>query len=159
VRVEEGRVPTCRVWNWGGSAGSADVVIDASGVDVAALAGAKYEDFGTTGRVQSLSTLFRLANVDVDRAAETKKAELWALLREAAASGDYILPRLEGSWHRTPYAGIVWSQRGSNVDDGPVALTRRSRARRCSALRPGCGVQASVIVGTNPSISVRESVA
>ena len=76
VRVVEGRVSGVRVWNKGGEHWiGADVVVDASGdADVAALAGAKYEDFGTTGRVQSLSTPFRLANVDVEAAAQTKKA-------------------------------------------------------------------------------------
>src|SRR5205085_6784315 len=109
VRVADGRVSGVRVWNKGGERWiAADIVIDASGdADVAALAGARYEDFGTTGRVQSLSTLFRLANVDVERAAQTKKSEMWALMREAAATGAYQLPRLEGSWHRTPFASIV----------------------------------------------------
>ena len=44
-----------------------------------------------------VSTLFRLANVDVDVAGQTKKADMWALMREAAATGSYALPRLEGS--------------------------------------------------------------
>ncbi len=102
--------------------------IDASGdADLAAMAGVAYEDFSTTGRVQSLSTLFRLANVDVARAAETPKARLWELMREAAASGEYRLPRTEGSWHRTPFAGVVMVHmtRIPNVDaTDPVALTQ-----------------------------------
>ncbi len=169
VRVEEGRVTAVRVWNKGGERWiSADVVVDASGdADVAALAGAKCEDFGTTGRVQSLSTLFRLANVDVERAAEIKKAELWALMREAAASGNYVLPRLEGSWHRTPFPGIVMVHmtRVPNIDaTDPVALTdaelegRRQVREYHRFLRDRVpGFAASVIVGTSPSIGVRES--
>jgi len=51
---------------------------------------------------------------------------MWALMREAASSGSYALPRLEGSWHRTPFAGIVMVHmtRIPNVDaTDPVALT------------------------------------
>lgn len=169
VRVEDGRVSAIRVWNKGGERWvGADVVVDASGdADVAALAGAHYEDFGTTGRVQSLSTLFRLANVDVERATQTKKAELWALMREAAASGSYELPRMEGSWHRTPFAGIVMVHmtRVPNIDaTDPVALTdaelegRRQVREYHRFLRDRVpGFEASVIVGTSPSIGVRES--
>jgi hypothetical protein len=169
ARVEDGRVCAVRIWNKGGERWiSADVVIDASGdADVAAMAGAKYEDFGTTGHVQSLSTLFRLANVDVDRAAQTKKAELWALMREAAASGSYVLPRLEGSWHRTPFPGIVMVHmtRVPNIDaTDPVALTdaelegRRQVSEYHRFLRDRVpGFEASAIVGTSPSIGVRES--
>jgi glycine/D-amino acid oxidase-like deaminating enzyme len=169
VRVESGRVAAVRIWNKGGERWiSADVVVDASGdADVAALAGAKYEDFGTTGRVQSLSTLFRLANVDVERATHTRKAELWALMREAAASGGYQLPRLEGSWHRTPFAGIVMVHmtRVPNIDaTDPVALTdaelegRRQVREYHRFLRDRvAGFEDSVIVGTSPSIGVRES--
>ncbi|MEP7377939.1 MAG: FAD-dependent oxidoreductase [Chloroflexota bacterium] len=169
VRVEEGCVTAVRVWNKGGERWiGADVVVDASGdADVAALAGARYEDFGTTGRVQSLSTLFRLANVDVEAAAQTKKADLWALMREAAVSGGYQLPRLEGSWHRTPFAGIVMVHmtRVPNIDaTDPVALTdaelegRRQVREYHRFLRDRVpGFEASVIVGTSPSIGVRES--
>ena len=169
VRVEGSRVTGVRVWNKGGERWiGADVVVDASGdADVAALAKAKYEDFGTTGRVQSLSTLFRLANVDVERAAQTKKAELWALMRAAAETGDYKLPRLEGSWHRTPFAGIVMIHmtRVPNIDaTDPVALTdaelegRRQVREYHRFLRDRVpGFESSVIVGTSPSIGVRES--
>jgi hypothetical protein len=134
---------------------------------VVALGGARYEDFGTTGRVQSLSTLFRLANVNVDVAAQTKKAELWALMRAAAADGSYQLPRLEGSWHRTPFPGIVMVHmtRIPNIDaTDPVALTdaelegRRQVREYHRFLRDRVpGFEASVIVGTSPSIGVRES--
>ncbi len=169
IRTQDGRVTGIRVWNKGGERWvGADVVVDASGdADVAAMAGARYEDFGTTGRVQSLSTLFRLANVDMERAAQTKKAELWALMREAAQKGDYQLPRLEGSWHRTPFAGIVMVHmtRVPNIDaTDPVALTdaelegRRQVREYHRFLRDRVpGFEASVVVGTSPSIGVRES--
>jgi hypothetical protein len=169
IRLDGDRIDGVRVWNKGGERWiGADVVVDASGdADVAALAGARYEDFGTTGRVQSLSTLFRLANVDVERASQTPKAELWALMREAAATGAYHLPRLEGSWHRTPFPGIVMVHmtRVPNIDaTDPVALTdaelegRRQVREYHRFLRDRVpGFELSVIVGTSPSIGVRES--
>ncbi len=169
VRVAEGRIEAIRTWNKGGESWlEADVFIDASGdADLAAMAGVAYEDYSTTGRVQSLSTLFRLANVDVARAAETPKARLWELMREAAASGEYRLPRTEGSWHRTPFAGVVMVHmtRIPNVDaTDPVALTQaelegRRQVREYHRFLRECvpGFEASVVVGTSPSIGVRES--
>jgi glycine/D-amino acid oxidase-like deaminating enzyme len=169
VRMVDGAIGAVRIWNKGGERWiEARVVIDASGdADVSAMAGASYEDFTTTGKVQSLSTLFRLANVDVERAAQTKKPDLWRLMREASASGEYRLPRLEGSWHRTPFAGVVMVHmtRIPNVDPtDPVALTqaelegRRQVREYHRFLRQQVpGFEASVVVGTSPSIGVRES--
>ena len=169
VRVSERRVDAIRMWNKGGERWiGASIVVDASGdADVSAFAGADYEDFKSTGKVQSLSTLFRLANVDVDVAAQTKKPDMWALMREAVSSGSYALPRLEGSWHRTPFAGIVMVHmtRIPNVDaTDPVALTaaeiegRRQVREYHRFLRDRVpGFENSVVVGTSPSIGVRES--
>lgn len=169
VQMDGSRVAGIRIWNKGGERSiGAKVVIDASGdADISAFAGAEYEDMHTSGKVQSLSTLFRLANVDVERAAQTKKADMWALMREAAATGDYLLPRLEGSWHKTPFAGIVMVHmtRIPNVDaTDPVALTgaeiegRRQVREYHRFLRDRVpGFERSVVVGTSPSIGVRES--
>ena len=169
ARMDGSRVTGIRIWNKGGERWiSAGVVLDASGdADVSAFAGADYEDMHTSGKVQSLSTLFRLANVNVEVAAQTKKADMWALMREAAATGDYALPRLEGSWHRTPFAGVVMVHmtRIPNVDaTDPVALTAaeiegRKQVREYHRfLRDRVpGFENSVVVGTSPSIGVRES--
>jgi len=169
VRREAGRVSALRVWNKGGERWfEAAAFVDASGdADLCALAGVPYEDMHTSGQVQSLSTLFRLANVDVARAAGTAKNELWALMREAAASGEYQLPRLEGSWHRTPFDGVVMVHmtRIPRVDaTDPLALTnaelegRRQVREYHRFLRDRVpGFERSVVVGTSPSIGVRES--
>jgi len=163
------RLRAVRLWNKGGERWvEASVFVDASGdADVSALAGAPYETAARTGRVQSLSTLFKLANVDVARASAVPKAELWARMREAAATGEYRLPRIEGSWHRTPYPGIVLVHmtRIPNVDaTDPEQLTRAEVEGRRQVqeyhrfLRdqvPGFGH--SVIVATSPAIGVRES--
>lgn len=169
VRLDGHRIDAVRVWNKGGERWlGAAVVVDASGdADLCAFAGAGYEDYRSTGKVQSLSTLFRLANVDVEAASRTKKAELWALMRAAAATGEYALPRLEGSWHRTPFEGVVMVHmtRMPNVDaTDPVALTaaeiegRRQVREYHRFLRDRVpGFERSVVVGTSPSIGIRES--
>jgi flavin-dependent dehydrogenase len=70
-------------------------IVDASGdADVAARAGAVFEDAGALGIAQALTTTFKLINVDVARANVFPKKELWALME---ASSDYHLPRKEGS--------------------------------------------------------------
>jgi glycine/D-amino acid oxidase-like deaminating enzyme len=169
VRVVGGQAEAVRIWNKGGERWiEADVIVDASGdADLCAMASVPYDDAHASGMVQSLSTLFRLANVDVVRAAAVLKAELWARMREAAATGEYLLPRLEGSWHRTPFAGVVMIHmtRIPNVDaTDPVALTqaelegRRQVREYHRFLRDRVpGFEASVLVGTSPSIGVRES--
>jgi glycine/D-amino acid oxidase-like deaminating enzyme len=169
VRVEAGRIDRVRLWNKGGERWvEGEVVIDASGdADISAMAGVAYDNAAQQGRVQSLSTLFKLANVDVARAASVKKAELWERMREAAATGDYDLPRIEGSWHRTPFPGIVLVHmtRIPNVDaTDPEQLTRAEVAGRRQVreyarfLRDRVpGFEDSVVVATSPAIGVRES--
>jgi glycine/D-amino acid oxidase-like deaminating enzyme len=169
VRMREGRAEAVRTWSKGGERWfEAGVVVDASGdADVAAMAGARYDDARTTPATQALSTLFTVANVDVAAASSVPKAELWARMREAAASGAYRLPRLEGSWHRTPHPGVVMVHmtRIPNVDaTDPVALTRAEVEGRRQVqeyhrfLRDRIpGFDASVIVRTSPAIGIRES--
>jgi hypothetical protein len=169
VGARDGRIEAVRLWNKGGeSTVEAAAFVDASGdADLCAFAGVGYDDASTTERIQSLSTLFRLANVDVARATETKKPELWARMREAAATGDFALPRIEGSWHRTPYEGVVMVHmtRIPNVDaTDPVALTaaelegRRQVREYHRFLRDRVpGFERSVIVATSPAIGIRES--
>ena len=132
------------------------------------MAGGSYDDATTTpGGVQSLSTLFKLANVDVERASAVPKAELWARMRDAVEDGGYRLPRVEGSWHRTPYPGVVLIHmtRIPNVDaTDPEQLTRAEVEGRRQVqeyhrfLRDRVpGFERSVVVATSPAIGVRES--
>jgi len=169
VRADAGRLDAVRAWNKGGERWfEAAAFVDASGdADLCWLAGVPYEDMHTSGQVQSLSTLFRLANVDLERARQTPKKELWELMRAAAETGEYRLPRLEGSWHRTPFEGVVMVHmtRIPRVDaTDPVALTdaelegRRQVREYHRFLRDRVpGFEHSVVVGTSPSIGVRES--
>ena len=169
VRMHEGRIHSVRLWNKGGeSVVEAGAIVDASGdADLCAMAGVPYEDASSTPNLQSLSTIFRVANVDLDRAAKLPKTDLWALMRKAAESGDYRLPRLEGSWHRTPFSGVVTVHmtRIPNVDaTDPRQLTRAEIEGRRQVqeyhrflrdLVPG--FERSVVVATSPAIGVRES--
>ena len=108
-----------------------------------------------------------MANVDVERAEAVPKAELWRLMREASASGEYALPRLEGSVHRTPQAGVMMAlmTRMRDVDaTDPEQLTRAEieGRRQCREyfrfLRERVpGYERAVLVSTSPAIGVRES--
>ena len=52
-------------------------------------------------------TTFRMANVDHAARAAISKDELHTLMAEAAGSGEYDLPRREGSDHITPIDGVI----------------------------------------------------
>jgi glycine/D-amino acid oxidase-like deaminating enzyme len=169
VRVDDGRATAIRLWNKGGARWvEAAVIVDASGdADVSAMAGVPHDAPGDGGPVQSLSTLFKVANVGLAAASAVPKAELWRRMGEAAASGAYRLPRIEGSWHRTPHEGValVHMTRIPNVDaTDPEQLTaaevegRRQVAEYHRFLRDRVpGFERSVVVATSPAIGVRES--
>ncbi len=169
VRVGDGQATAVRLWNKGGERWvDARVVIDASGdADACAMAGVPHDAPGVGGTVQSLSTLFKVANVDIAAATAVPKQELWRLMGEAAASGGYRLPRIEGSWHRTPFEGValVHMTRIPGVDaTDPEQLTaaevdgRRQVREYHRFLRDRVpGFERSVVVATSPAIGVRES--
>lgn len=169
VDLDGEQVAAVRLWTKGGErVVRPRLVVDASGdADVCHLAGAPYERPGEGGPVQSLSTVFRMANVDVERAEALPKAELWRLMREASESGVYALPRLEGSVHRTPQPGVMMAlmTRMRDVDaTDPEQLTRAEieGRRQCHEyfrfLRERVpGYERAVLVSTSPAIGVRES--
>lgn len=81
----------------------AKVLVDASGdADVCALAGVPFELAGAEAPAQTLTTTFRMANVDVPQRRTLKKEQVHALMAEAADRLGYKLPRKEGSDHVTP---------------------------------------------------------
>lgn len=84
------------------------VIIDASGdADVCHQAGFGYELAGEADSAQTLTTTFRMANVDQVRRRTVDKGRFNALMAEAADSGGYDLPRREGSDHVTPIDGMT----------------------------------------------------
>jgi hypothetical protein len=86
----------------------ARVVIDASGdADICHFAGIGYELAGEIDPAQTLTTTFKLVNVDVDRRKTLSKADFHALMSQAASTGLYNLPRKEGSDHITPVAHMT----------------------------------------------------
>lgn len=125
---------------------SARMVIDASGdADVCHHAGFGYELAGQRDPAQTLTTTFRMANVDNDLRAEISKDDLHALMAEAAESGDFDLGRREGSDHVTPipFTTATVMTRIDQVDqrDGrlinatdPELLTRAEMEGRRQAL-------------------------
>ena len=80
-------------------------LVDASGdAELAWRAGCAVDRPGDENRVQPLTATFRLGGVDPGR---TPSKELHRLMAEAAEAGDYVLPRHEGSSHRTVLDGVV----------------------------------------------------
>lgn len=85
----------------------ARVFVDASGdADLCAFAGFGFEMAGDIDPAQTLTTTFRMTNVDLGRRRAISKAEVGALVKAAAADG-YDLPRREGSDHATPVRGVT----------------------------------------------------
>ena len=86
---------------------AARIVIDASGdADVCAYAGFGFEQAGEREPAQTLTTTFRMVNVDHERRRSITKDELHDRMRQAAAEG-YDLPRHEGSDHITTIDGVA----------------------------------------------------
>jgi hypothetical protein len=147
AEVDGGRVRRLVVATKAGLARvGAAVVVDASGdADVCHFAGLGYELAGEAEPAQTLTTTFRLVNVDQRRRRAVAKEELHRLMAEAAESGAYDLPRRDGSDHPTPVEGMTATVmtrlpsarraggRVVNVTD-PLLLTEAELAGRRQAL-------------------------
>jgi len=109
AEVRDGRVEAIVLATRAGLARvRATAFIDASGdADLSAFAGFGFETAGELDPVQTLTTTFRLVNVDTARRRALPKADFHALMADAAESGDYDLPRREGSDHITPVEGTI----------------------------------------------------
>lgn len=84
------------------------VVVDASGdADLCHFAGFGYELAGELEPAQTLTTTFRMTNVDMARRRTISKGQFNTLMSDAAASGGYDLPRREGSDHATPVPNMT----------------------------------------------------
>lgn len=104
VLVSDGRIEGLVVATKSGLARyDAQVVIDASGdADVCCFAGIPFELAGELEPAQTLTTTFKLVNVDIARRMTLSKSAFHDLMAQAADSGRYNLPRKEGSDHITP---------------------------------------------------------
>ena len=106
----------------------AAVFVDASGdAELAWRAGAAMERPDGEQRLQPLTATFRLGNVDL---AATPTKELHRLMREAAESGEFALPRSEGSAHRTVLPGVVHTNMTRVSDVNPLDPWELSEAER-----------------------------
>jgi FAD-dependent oxidoreductase family protein len=86
----------------------ADFFIDATGdADLCYFAGSPCELAGEQEPVQTLTTTFKVANVDTVARKKLPKKEFHALMADAAESGKFDLPRREGSDHVTPIPGVM----------------------------------------------------
>ncbi len=83
--------------------------VDASGdADLCHWAGIAYETAGEIDPAQTLTTTFRMANVDLDRyAAEGGKKRLMAEMDDAVQRGTHPLPRKAGSAHAMVQGGCI----------------------------------------------------
>lgn len=107
----------------------AKVYIDCSGdADVAFKSGFKFDGVGGKEHVQSLTTTFRVANIDETKASTFTKKDMWTWMKEANGSGKYSLPRLEGSFHKTTIPGCVQTNMVRVVLDDPTDIISLSKA-------------------------------
>jgi len=173
----DGQLQTLTVATKAGLAGvRARVVVDASGdADVCHFAGFGYEAAGSRSPAQTLTTTFKMVNVDLDRRLQLPKAAVHQLMAEAAESGDYDLPRREGSDHRTVIGGVMATimtripsteRRGGTLVNAtdPGLLARAETAGRRQALEYARflhdrvpGYENAALVSLSAQIGVRET--
>lgn len=178
VKVIDGRVTELTVATRAGLfTVSANYFIDATGdADLSYFAEFGYEKAGEITPAQTLTTTFRMVNVDIQERKSIAKEELHALMSEAADDG-YKLPRREGSDHITPVANTTAtvmtrldSVRTNNLGeiesilDDPYFLTESEIAGREQAVEYARflvdrvpGYQNADIYGMSTMIGVRET--
>jgi hypothetical protein len=145
----------------------ARTVVDASGdAEVVARAGGTFENAGVLGDAQSLTTTFKMINVDVTRATQVPKKELWALMSAAGTEG-YALPRREGSAHVSPLSHVMVTNMtritGTDATD-PLSLSKAEAEGRRQAFEYARflhdkvpGYERAQIGGLSVQIGIRET--
>jgi len=168
-RVAGGRVTGVRLANKGGvHEVRARAVVDASGdADVVARADGAYELAGRDSPQQTLTTTFRMGGVDPGKAFSFSSKEFHAMMREANESGEYHLPREEGSAHRTPIPGVVATiltrVPGVDIEDAEALTAAEVEGRRQVAeyvrFMKGRvpGYKDAYLMHTSPWIGIRET--
>ena len=118
-------------------------MIDASGdLDVAARAGEDFELAGANDNpVQSLTTIFYIANVDNQKAFSLTQVERTRIMQKAGKSGNYKLTRIGGSIHPTPSLGFGACQFDQSTQRGRHGPAGSDRCRDRGA-QAGPGVHA-----------------
>ena len=142
--------------------------IDTTGdADLVAMAGGSYEKAGEVGPIQSLTTVLFMANVDMKKAKAFGKQAMWDEMAKAVETGSYDLPRVEGSFHATPFPGMIEANmtRIANVDATDIlALStaettgRRQVREYVRFLKDKIpGFESAYLVKTGAHIGVRET--
>lgn len=103
----------------------AKFVIDASGdADICYFGGFPFELAGEKDPAQTLTTTFKMVNVDIKKRKNVSKQEVNRLMEKASETGNYNLPRKEGSDHITPVdhmtATIMTRLKSYGIRDGKV---------------------------------------
>jgi hypothetical protein len=146
--------------------------LDCSGdADLAAWAGAPYALGGDDGFMAYPTLMFRLGNVDDERAAQEGRPRLRELIAAANASGEYTLPRkagvIRGQPHRNEWrANLTQISRdgapvnGADADDLAFAEVqgRRQVQESYRFLRDKVpGFENAYLLETAPQIGIRET--
>ena len=178
VSVKDGRVKELTLATRAGlSSVTGDFFIDATGdADLSNYAGFEYEKAGEISPAQTLTTTFKMVNVDLVERKKIRKEQLHELMQDAADNG-YELPRREGSDHITPVANTTATvmtrldsvRKNSNgeiesVLDDPFFLTDSEIAGRRQASESARflvdkvpGYKDSSLYGFSTLIGVRET--
>src|SRR5436305_2495692 len=155
----------------GRQAVSADIFIDCSGDgDLAAWAGARFEVGDNAGSMLYPSMMFRLNNIDPEKAGEAWRT-IPALMEQAEAAGTHHFPR-KAAIVRPQRAKIEWRVNFTQLsrEDGtainglePDDLTRgeidgrRQALEAFNFLRTVPGFEQSYIVDLPPQLGIRET--
>lgn len=177
VKVKDGRVISLVLANRAGVYSvAADIFIDCSGdADLTHLANLPYERAGDISPAQTLTTTFRMVNVDMAERKSINKDKLHELMAEAAEEG-YELPRREGSDHITTVpntTATVMTRLDSITPEGdgfksvvedPFFLTKSEMAGREQALEYARFLKAKVpgyrnseLYGLSTFLGIRET--
>lgn len=144
---------------------AADYYIDATGDgDLAAFAGAETIPLEERETLQSLTNIFFMGNVDLEKSGNTPQRILEEKMK---ASKDYGLTRLDGSFHKTPHPGVIQANmaRVTSIDATvPEQLTqaeiegRRQIYRYVRFLKENVeGFENAFLISTSQYIGVRET--
>jgi hypothetical protein len=178
VKVSDGKVKELLLATRAGLCSvTGDYFIDATGdADLSNYAGFGYEKAGDIAPAQTLTTTFKMVNVDMKERKSINKDKLHELMQEATNEG-YALPRREGSDHLTPVANTtatvmtrldsIRKDKDGNTEsvlDDPFFLTESEIAGRVQAAEYARflvdkvpGYQNSSIYGFSTMIGIRET--
>ncbi|UVI33201.1 FAD-dependent oxidoreductase [Paenibacillus spongiae] len=169
VEAEDGRVSSVWLANKAGiTEVKAKYFVDTTGdADIVARAGGRFDAGSESEPNQSLSTIFFMGNVDLEKAKTVSHEQMVNLMKEANESKEFQLPRIDGSYHRTPNPGVIQANmvRVKNIDaTDPYSLTkaeiegRKQVQQYANFLKAKvAGFENAFLMSTSQYIGVRET--